>query len=79
MVAAQPTPMRPGKEDPQDNLLLSSPGFTLRCSDSSGAVTEPSSNGVIVYLDRAKKLRPLAHEFVHVAQYDRLGSEGSLP
>ena len=34
--------------------------------------------GVIVRRDCAKKLRLLAHEFVHVAQYERLGREGFL-
>ena len=35
-------------------------------------------HGVIVRLDCAKNLRLLAHEFVHVAQYERLGREGFL-
>jgi hypothetical protein len=34
--------------------------------------------GVIVRLDCARNLRLLAHEFVHVAQYERLGREGFL-
>jgi len=34
--------------------------------------------GVIVHRDCAKNLRLLAHEFVHVAQYERLGREGFL-
>jgi len=34
--------------------------------------------GVIVRLDFTKNLRLLAHEFVHVAQYERLGREGFL-
>jgi hypothetical protein len=34
--------------------------------------------GVIVCLDCANNLRLLAHEFVHVAQYERLGREGFL-
>src|SRR6516164_7648366 len=34
--------------------------------------------GVIVRLDCANNLRLLAHEFVHVAQYERLGREGFL-
>jgi hypothetical protein len=34
--------------------------------------------GVIVRRDCAKNLRLLAHEFVHVAQYERLGREGFL-
>ena len=34
--------------------------------------------GVIVRLDRAKNLRLLAHEFVHVTQYEQLGREGFL-
>jgi hypothetical protein len=34
--------------------------------------------GVIVRLDCAKNLRLLAHESVHVAQYERLGREGFL-
>jgi hypothetical protein len=34
--------------------------------------------GVIVRQDCANNLRLLAHEFVHVAQYERLGREGFL-
>ena len=34
--------------------------------------------GVIVRLDCTRNLRLLAHEFVHVAQYERLGREGFL-
>jgi hypothetical protein len=34
--------------------------------------------GVIVRLDCANNLRLLPHEFVHVAQYERLGREGFL-
>src|SRR5262249_58136775 len=34
--------------------------------------------GVIVHRDCANNLRLLAHEFVHVAQYERLGREGFL-
>ena len=34
--------------------------------------------GVIVRRDRANNLRLLAHEFVHVTQYERLGREGFL-
>jgi hypothetical protein len=34
--------------------------------------------GVIVHRDCAINLRLLAHEFVHVAQYERLGKEGFL-
>ena len=34
--------------------------------------------GVIVSLDCANNLRLLAHEFVHVAQYERLGREAFL-
>jgi hypothetical protein len=34
--------------------------------------------GVIVRVDCANNLRLLAHEFVHVAQYERLGREGFL-
>jgi hypothetical protein len=34
--------------------------------------------GVIVRLDYAENLPLLAHEFVHVAQYERLGREGFL-
>ena len=34
--------------------------------------------GVIVRRDCADNLRLLAHEFVHVAQYERLGREGFL-
>jgi hypothetical protein len=35
-------------------------------------------HGVIVRRDCANNLRLLAHEFVHVAQYERLGREGFL-
>jgi hypothetical protein len=35
--------------------------------------------GVIVRRDCANNLRLLAHEFVHVAQYERLGREGKTP
>jgi hypothetical protein len=35
-------------------------------------------HGVIVRLDCANNLRLLTHEFVHVAQYERLGREGFL-
>ena len=34
--------------------------------------------GVTVRRDCANNLRLLAHEFVHVAQYERLGREGFL-
>ena len=34
--------------------------------------------GVFVRLDCANNLRVLAHEFVHVTQYERLGREGFL-
>ena len=34
--------------------------------------------GVIVRRDCTNSLRLLAHEFVHVAQYERLGREGFL-
>ena len=34
--------------------------------------------GVFVRLDCARNLRLLAHEFVHVAQYERLGTQGFL-
>ena len=34
--------------------------------------------GVIVRLDCTRNLELLAHEFVHVAQYERLGREGFL-
>jgi hypothetical protein len=37
-----------------------------------------AGHGVIVRLDCADNLRLLAHEFVHVAQYERLGTEGFL-
>ena len=37
-----------------------------------------AGHGVIVRLDCANNLRLLAHEFVHVAQYERLGREGFL-
>ena len=34
--------------------------------------------GVIVRVDCTRNLRLLTHEFVHVAQYERLGREGFL-
>jgi hypothetical protein len=34
--------------------------------------------GVIVHLDCTRNLRLVAHEFVHAAQYERLGREGFL-
>ena len=34
--------------------------------------------GVVVRRDCTNNLRLLAHEFVHVAQYERLGREGFL-
>jgi len=37
-----------------------------------------AGHGIIVRLDCTKNLRLLAHEFVHVAQYERLGREGFL-
>jgi hypothetical protein len=37
-----------------------------------------AGHGVIVRVDWANNLRLLAHEFVHVAQYERLGREGFL-
>lgn len=61
------------------NLLFRSPRFNIELMFySSGAVTGPSPNGVIVRRDCADNLRLLAHEFVHVAHYERLGREGFL-
>jgi hypothetical protein len=37
-----------------------------------------AGHGVIVRLDCADNLRLLAHEFVHVAHYERLAREGFL-
>jgi hypothetical protein len=45
-------------------------------SADTGGLT--AGHGVIVRLDCADNLRLLAHEFVHVAQYERLGREGFL-
>src|SRR5215471_18870489 len=44
-------------------------------ADTGGLTAE---YGVVVRLDCANNLRLLAHEFVHVAQYERLGREGFL-
>lgn len=46
-----------------------------RSADTPGLTAE---HGVIVRLDCTRNLRLLAHEFVHVAQYERLGREGFL-
>jgi hypothetical protein len=46
-----------------------------RSADTSGLT---AWHGVIVRLDCRRNLRLLAHEFVHVAQYERLGREGFL-
>ena len=45
-------------------------------SAHTGGLT--AAGGVIVRLGCAKNLRLLAHEFVHVVQYKRLGREGFL-
>jgi hypothetical protein len=45
-------------------------------NSDTGALT--AGYGVIVRRDCANNLRLLAHEFVHVAQYERLGREGFL-
>ena len=47
----------------------------LLTADTGGLT---AGHGVIVRVDRADNLRLLAHEFVHVAQYERLGREGFL-
>jgi len=44
-------------------------------ADTGGLTT---GYGVIVRLDCRRNLRLLAHEFVHVAQYERAGREGFL-
>jgi hypothetical protein len=44
-------------------------------TDTAGLTT---GYGIIVRRDCANNLRLLAHEFVHVAQYERLGREGFL-
>jgi len=46
-----------------------------RSADTPGLTAE---HGVIVRLDCTRNLRLLAHEFVHVAQYERLGRERSF-
>jgi hypothetical protein len=48
------------------------PAFTS-LSGYDGLTT---GHGVIVRLDCTRNLRLLTHEFVHVAQYERLGREG---
>ena len=45
-------------------------------SGDTGGLT--AGHGIIVRVRRADNLRLLAHEFVHVAQYERLGKEGFL-
>jgi hypothetical protein len=47
----------------------------LLSADTAGLTAR---HGIIVRLDCTKNLRLLAHEFVHVAQYERLGREGFL-
>jgi hypothetical protein len=46
-----------------------------RSADTDGLT---AGYGVIVRLDCTRNLRLLTHEFVHVAQYERLGREGFL-
>jgi hypothetical protein len=46
-----------------------------RSANTSGLT---AGHGVIVRLDCTRNLRLLTHEFVHVAQYERLGREGFL-
>ena len=46
-----------------------------RSADTGGLT---AGHGVIVRRDRANNPRLLTHEFVHVAQYERLGREGFL-
>ena len=46
-----------------------------RSADTSGLT---AGYGVIVRRDCTRNLRLLTHEFVHVAQYERLGREGFL-
>ena len=46
-----------------------------RPADTTGLT---AGYGVIVRRDCANNLRLLAHEFVHLAQYERLGREGFL-
>ena len=47
----------------------------LLSADTAGLT---AGYGVIVRVDCADNLRLLAHEFVHVAQYELLGREGFL-
>jgi hypothetical protein len=46
-----------------------------RSADTTGLT---AGYGVIVRLDCTRNLRLLTHEFVHVAEYERLGREGFL-
>ena len=46
-----------------------------RSADTGGLT---AGHGVIVRLDCTRNLRLLTHEFVHIAQYERLGREGFL-
>ena len=48
-----------------------------RSADTAG-LTAGHGHGVIIRLDCTRNLRLLTLEFVHIAQYERLGREGFL-
>jgi hypothetical protein len=64
--------IRVGRTSKEDRMKLR----PLARSADTGGLT--AVYGVIVHRDCANNLRLLAHEFVHVAQYERLGREGFL-
>ena len=67
--------LRVGRTSKEDRRKLRPlPRFT----SPSGYDGLTAGFGVIVRLDCMRNLRLLAHEFVHVAQYERLGREGFL-
>ena len=66
-------PRIPLPSHPRVNQLARHVGLL---SADTGGLT--AGYGVFVRLDCARNLRLLAHEFVHVAQYERLGTQGFL-
>jgi hypothetical protein len=63
---------RVGRTSKEDRMKLRP---LPRSADTAGLT---AGHGIIVRLDCTKNLRLLAHEFVHVAQYERLGKVGFL-
>ena len=66
-------PRIPPPSNPRVKQLAKQAG--LLAADTGGLT---AGYDVIVRLDCTRNLRLLAHEFVHVAQYERLGIEGFL-